>query len=154
MTCFYQVSSEFLVFHGVISEYWQRNGLSGFEQNQFLIISKLFLLSAEFFVSFSWNDWAIIFLTCIFFLKNIMWQFFLNIFDGFDISWSGALIRVLYLLKFISPDEADGVLKKRAGIRCIPCISMFTKVLRYCFVIVLVRILLCWSSKSAKSRLP
>ena len=82
MTCFYQVSSEFLVFHGVISEYWQRNGLSGFEQNQFLIIRKLFLLSAEFFVSFSWNDWAIIFLTCIFFLKNIMWQFFLNIFDG------------------------------------------------------------------------
>ena len=50
--------------------------------NQFLIISKLFLLSAEFFVSFSWNDWAIIFLTCIFFFKNIMWQFFLNIFDG------------------------------------------------------------------------
>ena len=82
MTCFYQVSSEFLVFHGVISEYWQRNGLSGFEQNQFLIISKLFLLSAEFFVSFSWNDWAIIFLTCIFFFKYIMWQFFLNIFDA------------------------------------------------------------------------
>ena len=82
MTCFYQVSSEFLVFHGVISEYWQRNGLSGFEQNQFLIIRKLFLLSAEFFVSFSWNDWAIIFLTCIFFFKYIMWQFFLNIFDA------------------------------------------------------------------------
>ena len=82
MTCFYQVSSEFLVFHGVISEYWQRNGLSGFEQNQFLIISKLFLLSAEFFISFSWNDWAIIFLTCIFFFKYIMWQFFLNIFDA------------------------------------------------------------------------
>ena len=82
MTCFYQVSSEFLVFHGVISEYWQRNGLSGFEQNQFLIISKLFLLSAEFLISFSWNDWAIIFLTCIFFFKYIMWQFFLNIFDA------------------------------------------------------------------------
>ena len=82
MTCFYQVSSEFLVFHGVISEYWQRNGLSGFEQNQFLIISKLFLLSAEFLISFSWNDWAIIFLTRIFFFKYIMWQFFLNIFDA------------------------------------------------------------------------
>ena len=117
------------------------------ERNQFVRSNKLLLWSAEFLISFSLKVEMIIsfiirFLSFPTWCGNSCWIFLMF----FEISRKVLLTRISYFFRFEDSREEKGLLKRRAGLRWIPCILIANEDCRYCFVNCGVLRLLCWCS--------
>ena len=116
------------------------------ETNQFVRSNKL-LWSAEFFDSFPLKvemitSFTISFMSIPAWCGNSYWIFLM----WSEISCKRSLTRISYFFRFEVCREEKGLLKRTAGIRWIPCISISTENCRCCFVkcgVVRVR---CWCS--------